>query len=131
MRKNKKRVDPRYFLNETAMPEEYDDRVTTAMAHLASGVMCENPDLANWGHYMSDLRWSADGDERTLDQLGQLPEMAHSENWDFARQAIMHISTYFKNAGMLDWETYNAKARSLCPKGPVYPMTGPGGANEL
>ena len=60
-RQNKKRIDPRYFLNETAMSEEYDDRVTTAMAHLASGVMCENPDLANWGHYMSDLRWRADG----------------------------------------------------------------------
>jgi len=116
IKKNKKGIDPRYFLNETNLRENegYDDRVTTAMAHIASGVMCENPDIANWGHYFSALRWASDADPRILGLLEELPELAQNENWDFARQTIMHLSNYYKDTGLLDWEAYNKTAHSLC-----------------
>jgi hypothetical protein len=116
IRKNKKRIDPRYFLHETALREDekHDDKVTAAMAHIASGVMCENPDIANWGHFFSDLRLASDGDPRILGLLKELPELAQNENWDFARQTIMHLSNYYKDTGVLDWEAYNKKAQDLC-----------------
>ena len=130
-KKNKKRINPRYFLNESALQEEpaaQKDKVTRALAHLAAGVRCENPEMADWGHHFSPLRWaSGEGadQKRIIGFLKELEETARSKKWGFARQALMHLQNYYKKAGLLDWDAYEKKAQDLCPKGPSYPGTGP------
>ena len=125
IKKNKKRIDPRYFLHETVLREEEDHQVTMALAELTSTVACENAELADMGHIFTTLMQNSGGDERTQNQLRELPDMARKGQWDFARQAIMHISNYFKKAGLINWDTVQRKANEMCPEGPVHPMTGP------
>jgi hypothetical protein len=54
-KKNKKRIDPRYFLHETALREQ-DDGATVALAHIASAVICENPEIvSHFAHHFRTL----------------------------------------------------------------------------
>jgi hypothetical protein len=121
-RKNKKRIDPRYFLHEQEEQEKAGkSAVTTSLAHLASAVMCENPKLADWGHHFSQIRQYAGEEEggdmkRILGLLKELENSAAKGNWDFARQALMHLSNYYKKIGLLDGDAYNSKASDLCPE---------------
>jgi|18_taG_2_1085343.scaffolds.fasta_scaffold05363_8 hypothetical protein len=124
-KKNKKKIDPRYFLHETALREEEDHQANMDLGALTATVHCENPALADMGAEIGRLMQKSGGDERTQDQLRGLPKMARKEQWDFARQAIMHISNYFKKTGLINWDTVQRKANEMCPKGPVHPMTGP------
>ena len=111
-KKNQKRINPRYFLHETVLREQGDD-ATTALAHIASAVICENPEIAShFGHHFKTLSMYVE-DPHYRDQLSVLERQRPEQDWGFARQALSHLENYFAESEVLDKETYSHKVESL------------------
>tara|TARA_R110000824_G_scaffold11622_7_gene50932 strand:+ start:3786 stop:4142 length:357 start_codon:yes stop_codon:yes gene_type:complete len=111
-KKNQKRINPRYFLHETTLREQGAD-ATTALAHIASAVACENPEIAShFGHHFKTLSMHID-DPYYRDQLNVLEKQGPKQDWGFARQAISHLENYLAKQGALDKEAYSQRTDSL------------------
>ena len=111
-KKNKKKIDPRYFWKETTLREHEGD-LTSALAHIASAVICENPEIAtHFGHHFKTIALYID-DPFYRDQLSVLANQGPEQDFGFARQALDHLENYFKDLGALDAEGYSQKAQSL------------------
>ena len=111
-KKNKKRIDPRYFLHETALREQRDD-ATLALAHIASAVICENPEIAShFGHHFKILSMHID-DPYYRDQMNVLESQGPEQDWGFARQAVSHLENYLAKQGVLDGEEYSQRIEGL------------------
>ena len=111
-KKNKKRIDPRYFLHETALREQRDD-ATIALAHIASAVVCENPEItSHFGNHFKILSMHID-DPYYRDQLNVLESQGPEQDWGFARQAVSHLENYLAKQGVLDEEEYSQRINGL------------------
>ena len=111
-KKNQKRINPRYFLHETVLREQSDD-ATTALAHIASAVICENPEIAShFGHHFKTLSMLID-DPYYRDQMNVLENQGPEQDWGFARQAVSHLENYLAQQGVLDEEEYSQRIEGL------------------
>ena len=111
-KKNQKRINPRYFLHETVLREQSDD-ATTALAHIVSAVICENPEIAShFGHHFKTLSMYID-DPYYRDQLNVLESQGADQDWGFARQAVSHLENYLAKQGVLDEEEYSQRIEGL------------------
>jgi len=129
-KKNKKRINPRYFLHETVLREQADS-IVVALGQVASAVNCENPELgSDFTNQLGKLRaalpdFNTKPGKHLLGQVNALEQHKAGQDHGPMRDAIRALETYFSQTLGGEWDGNHYKELSKCKKEPVHPMTGP------
>tara|TARA_R110002074_G_scaffold288328_1_gene460044 strand:+ start:108 stop:530 length:423 start_codon:yes stop_codon:yes gene_type:complete len=119
IRKNKKRIDPRFFLNETVTREgDITPAASNTMAQLSAGAICKNPSevLAGIKGLNSYLRHFGMEEQKELSNYSRELRNLLQEKppvWSAIEQAIRSVYSIYEKAGLVEWEEVKAKTKQL------------------
>jgi len=130
IRKNKKRIDPRYFLNETAIREgdeteiskDANPQVEHAMAQLNAATACKNSDqvlsaveamslLGVTGYFKDDekaedsvrqLLFGSDGLRAAAKEMDRRQRVGQGGGWWSLQQKSANLFSAFEKKGLID-----------------------------
>jgi hypothetical protein len=129
-KKNQKRINPRYFLQETVLREQ-SDSIVIALGQVASAVNCENPELGErFGNQLRTLRGALPPASEKLGKhlhntVNALDQHKAGQDFGFARDAITALENHFTKTLGDTWDARHYEELAKCKKEPVHPMTGP------
>tara|TARA_R100000808_G_C2111687_1_gene125559 strand:+ start:284 stop:703 length:420 start_codon:yes stop_codon:yes gene_type:complete len=129
-KKNKKRIDPRYFLHETVLREQADS-IVVALGQVASAVNCENPELGErFTNQLRTLRnalpdFNTPIGKHLFGQVNALEQHKPGDDFGPMHDARIALENYFSKTLEGEWDANRYKELSKCAKEPVHPMTGP------